>query len=182
MMESGRSKNVLEELLKVGVVMLAMVIGYAMGRYSAPVASAISTSSVTRGTRTPRNSPIGEKISLPDADWKKNQRTLVLALQIGCHFCSESSSFYQSLIQERARFGNIQFMAVLPQTVEESKDYLNRLGVAVDDVRQSSLGQIGVLGTPTLLLVNGAGVVTEAWDGKLQPEQEKCVLARLRVM
>ena len=50
----------------------------------------------------------------------------------------------------------------------------------MDQVKQATMGQIGVQGTPTMLLVNGAGVVTKFWVGKIQPEQEQDVLAALR--
>jgi len=48
-------------------------------------------------------------------------------------------------------------------------------------VVQGSLQGIGVNGTPTLLLVNSAGVVTEAWSRKLPPAAEEAILARLRI-
>jgi hypothetical protein len=51
--------------------------------------------------------------------------------------------------------------------------------VHVDDVKQVPLNTLGVRGTPTLLLVNDAGVVTDVWTGKLQPDQEAQVLAAL---
>jgi hypothetical protein len=70
---------------------------------------------------------------------------------------------------------------VLPQTVEESKAFLDQLGVQVDAILQGSLANIGVRGTPTLLLVNEAGVITEAWPGKLPPRDEEAVLARLTI-
>ena len=60
------------------------------------------------------------------------------------------------------------------------KSWLKDEGVRVDQVKQASLGDIGVRGTPTLLLVNSAGVVTNVWVGKLQPDQEQQVLAALR--
>jgi len=50
----------------------------------------------------------------------------------------------------------------------------------VDQVRQVSLGTIGVRGTPTILLVDGKGVVTKLWTGKLQAQAEDEVLAALR--
>jgi hypothetical protein len=53
-------------------------------------------------------------------------------------------------------------------------------GVQVDQVKQVSMGAIGVRGTPTMLLVNGAGVVTKVWTGKIQPKQEQEVLTALR--
>lgn len=49
----------------------------------------------------------------------------------------------------------------------------------VDDVRQLPLNTLGVRGTPTLLIVNDAGVVTDVWVGKLEPDQETQVLTAL---
>jgi Redoxin len=123
---------------------------------------------------------LGKKISLPDTNFEKNGQTLVLALSTGCHFCTESASFYKELVQKRAKQGNIHLIAVLPQPVDASRKYLNDLGVTVDDVKQLTPSSIGVRGTPTLLLVNKEGVVTESWIGKLSPPKETEVLSRLQ--
>jgi hypothetical protein len=56
---------------------------------------------------------------------------------------------------------------------------VNDLGISLDEVMQASLGDIGVHGTPTLLLVNKEGVVTNAWRGKLSPDKELEVMSRL---
>ena len=71
-------------------------------------------------------------------------------------------------------------VAVLPQAVDDSRKYLEGEGVHVDDIKQTQLSTIGVTGTPTLLLVDGSGKVADAWQGKLQPEQEAAVLAVLK--
>jgi hypothetical protein len=120
---------------------------------------------------------VGKAISLPDTDWKKSDQTLVLALSTTCHFCSESAPFYKEVIQKRK--GNTRLIAVLPQSVEAGRKYLADLGITVDDVRQAPPSSLGVRGTPTLLLVNKDGVVTSSWVGKLQPEKELEVMARL---
>jgi hypothetical protein len=57
--------------------------------------------------------PVGTKLSLPDVDWAKNNRTLVLALQTGCNYCTESAPFYQRLVTEASNH-NIPLIAVLP--------------------------------------------------------------------
>jgi hypothetical protein len=57
--------------------------------------------------------------------------------------------------------------------------YLADLGIAVDDVRQARLTSLGIRGTPTLLLVNKDGVVRSSWVGRLRPEKELEVMARL---
>jgi len=42
------------------------------------------------------------------------------------------------------------------------------------------LNAIGVMGTPTLLLVDAKGTVAQVWEGKLQADQEGRVLALLK--
>ena len=127
--------------------------------------------------RTPIAKGADLKGPLPGVDWAKNGRTLVLAISTQCHFCTESAPFFQRVAKEAG--GNLKLLAVLPQSAVEARQYLDREGVRVDDVRQSPLESIGVSGTPTLLLVNGKGVVTDLWVGKVQPEQEDQVLAVL---
>ena len=118
------------------------------------------------------------KQSLPGVDWAKNKRTLVLALSTQCHYCTESAPFFQRIQKEAAK--NVKMLAVLPQAVEDSRKYLEGEGVHVDEVKQAQLSTIWVTGTPTLLLVDGNGKVADAWQGKLQPEQEAAVLAALK--
>jgi hypothetical protein len=115
---------------------------------------------------------------LPGIDWGKNGRTLVLAISTQCHFCKESTPFYRKLQGQVGK--NLKTVAVLPQSVAEAQEYLKGEGVHVDQVEQASMAGVGIRGTPTMLLVNGAGVVTRIWAGKVQPEQEQEVLSVLR--
>lgn len=121
---------------------------------------------------------IGTKISIPNIDWSKNRQSLVLALQAGCHYCSESASFYQRLASETS-VRKIPLVAVLTQTIEEGQNYLNSLKVPIDDIRQASLRSIGVQGTPAILLVDSNGEVKASWHGKLPPNKESEVLNSL---
>jgi len=109
-------------------------------------------------------------------DWTKNHRTLVLAISTTCHYCNESVPFFRTL---GTAGKDVKMLAVLPQPVTEARQYLSNAGVRVDDVRQVPLNTLGVRGTPTLLLVNDAGVVTDVWVGKLEPDQQTQVLAAL---
>ncbi|MGH9581383.1 MAG: peroxiredoxin family protein [Bryobacteraceae bacterium] len=128
-----------------------------------------------RPTRTPDMATtfLGKnlKSQLPGIDWSRNGHTVLLALSTHCHFCSESAPFFSQLSGESGKAFKI--IAVLPQPLPEARDYLNREGVRVDQVRELSLDQVGVVGTPTMLLVNSGGIVTKAWVGKLDPEQQK---------
>ena len=115
--------------------------------------------------------------ALKDVNWSGNGRTLVLGLQTTCHFCTESGPFFQKL--PSAASGNTKIIAVLPQSVEESKKYLQKLGVRVDEIRSAPLSDINVAGTPTLMLVDGKGLVKNVWVGKLPDEKQSEVLSAI---
>lgn len=128
---------------------------------------------------TPQSN-IGAKLSLPGVDWSKNNKNLLLVLSDSCKYCTESAPFYQRLVQERVQRQTFRLTAVFMQPASEGRNYLNGLGVAIDDVVELSPKAIRIRGTPTLLLVNSAGVVTDEWLGKLPPEKEAEVLSRLQ--
>jgi hypothetical protein len=83
----------------------------------------------------------GDPVTLSGVDWQKNGRTLLLALSTTCHFCTQSGPFYQRIVKEH---GNAQLVALVPQAVDEGQDYLKKLGVIIDDVRQVSLDSLGL--------------------------------------
>ena len=123
--------------------------------------------------------PAGTKVSLPEVDWAQNGQTLLLVLKKGCRYCAESAPFYQRLVRETAAQNRVRLVAVLPQEVSEGKQYLSSLDVPISEVRRAELGELGVRGTPTLILVNGKGEVMESWAGKLLAEKETEVLRRI---
>ncbi|HEV7798387.1 MAG TPA: hypothetical protein VGO73_09540 [Pyrinomonadaceae bacterium] len=124
---------------------------------------------------------IGAKLSLPDVDWSKSNKNVLLVVSDSCKYCTESALFYRRLVQERAQRGSFRLTAILPQPVSDGRKYLNGLGVSIDDIKQLSPdAAIRIRGTPTLLLVDSAGVVTGEWVGKLPPEKEAEVLSRLQ--
>ncbi|MEN3334821.1 MAG: Redoxin [Blastocatellia bacterium] len=122
----------------------------------------------------------GEKVLLPDYDWSKSNQHLILILQKGCHFCSESAPFYRRLIEATTGRNDVHLMAALPQESSEAQQYLNELGVRISEVKQASPAVFGVRGTPTLLLVDNKGIVKEVWAGKLPSDKETAVLTRLK--
>jgi hypothetical protein len=123
---------------------------------------------------------VGSTLSLPGIDWGRNKQTLLLVLRDGCHFCNDSAGFYQRLVEGSRAPGNTRFVAVLPGTVDDSRKYLERIGVPITEVRQEVLGALGVRGTPTLLLINDEGVVTRSWGGRLPADKEGEVIRATR--
>jgi hypothetical protein len=121
---------------------------------------------------------LGEKVSLRGVDWSKSDQNLVLALSTGCHFCSESANFYKRLVPSATGNG-VRVLAILPQSLSDSRTYLEKLGLPVQEIVQGPLASVEVSGTPTLVLVDRQGMIQKAWVGKLGPEQEQQVLASL---
>jgi thioredoxin-related protein len=122
----------------------------------------------------------GTKVHLEDVDWAKNGQTLLVVLQKGCHFCAESAPFYQGLTREMEESKSAKLIAVLPQEVNESQQYLADLKVPISEVKKISPDLLGVSGTPTLILVNSAGAVIDSWTGKLTSDKEIEVLNKLK--
>lgn len=119
----------------------------------------------------PSQSMIGSQVDLSGVDFSQHSKTLILALQAGCHFCAESAPFYKRLI-ENVQDKNIKVVAVLPSNTDESIKYLKNLGINDLEVKQSSLNSLQVAGTPTLILANDKGVVINSWIGKLDSAKE----------
>lgn len=167
-------------LAHLATIAIAILLGVAVSQHyfvRAPVA--------TVPARLPNPSPYpqvqaGAKLSVPDVDWGKNDRTLLLTLSQGCHFCTASAPFYQRIAQQLSEQKNVGLVALLPQPVEAAKTYLSGLGVNVPEVRQVPLDSLGVAGTPTLILVNKEGVVIDSWRGQLPPSKEDEVLNQLK--
>lgn len=146
-------------------------------RNEVPTAAIQSQTLVSSGSQR-RTIQAGTKVSLPGIDWSKSGRTLVLALSTTCHFCSESAPFYEQLQQKRQ--GDVRLVAIFPQPVEDSRNYLNKLGISVSDVVQGTLSSVGVSGTPTLLLIDNEGSVIDSWMGKLSESEAAKVMALIQ--
>jgi len=122
----------------------------------------------------------GTKLAVANVDWEQNGATLIVALQSGCHFCSESAPFYQRLVNDTKDKNGLKIVAVLPQTIDDGKQYLYSLKVPIADVKQAQLQTFGVSATPTLILVDSKGQVVNSWVGRLTPEAEAEVLQKIK--
>jgi len=113
---------------------------------------------------------VGTVVKLSDMDWSKQHKTLILALQTTCHFCNESAPFYKRLIED-VKDKNIKLVAAFPSQVEESAAHLKELGLTGLEVKQLPLSDLQTSGTPTLILTNEKGEVTNYWVGKLTADK-----------
>lgn len=163
-----------ELLANIAIIVVALLLGGVLvKRYLLPSQEAAP------GRGADPRIPAGTKATLPGVDWAKNGRTLLLVLSRDCRYCTESAPFYRRLTREAAGRPDVHLIALFPQEVAEGREYLDGLGVSVDEVRQASPSSTGAGGTPTLILVDGGGVVRNSWVGKLAAPEESEVLSQL---
>lgn len=169
---AGNLTRKLEVVANVAIILVAVLLGGAL----------VKSYLIGRNAPTVPEQPslVGARVNVPEVDWRRNGRTLLLVLQKGCHFCAEGAPFYQRLAREAAGGGSPRIVAVFPQQVEDARQYLRDLNVPVEDVREVQMRELGVRLTPTLLLINGDGVITGSWFGRLTPDKEDEVLKLLK--
>jgi thiol-disulfide isomerase/thioredoxin len=126
----------------------------------------------------------GEQVKLSGeapADGQSAQATLVLALSTHCGFCQDSLPFYQKLAAfKNSSPARVRLATVMSEPKEEIEAYVKKNGIAADAVFSMPISQIGVKGTPTLLLLDGQNKLIESWIGKLDSQGESDVIAHLQ--
>ena len=123
----------------------------------------------------------GMKFAVQGIDWSKKDTHIVLVLRKGCHFCSESAPFYQRLVRAVADRSDLDVIAALPQDAADAHQYLSELELPITDVRQADIIATKVYATPTILLVDKTGTVTDLWRGKLPGDKELELFNRLHL-
>ena len=167
-------KNILDVTTNVVVVMFAVVaIGVLAKNYLLP-----------RGPETRADIRKGSAFpEIEGADYKQFQRTLILALNVDCRYCSKSIPFYNRLAEARRENGG-QFniiAAFINKEEERVKSYAQEKHLSVQTVAGVDADKLNIQMTPTLVLVDGAGKVLDSWRGVLQPDGEREVFDALGI-
>jgi len=119
----------------------------------------------------------GRTIHVSGIDFPRPRASVLLVIAKGCHFCQDSLPFYRVLAAETQ--GRADLLAVLPESRAEGEEYLKAAGVRATQVASASPTELGVSGTPTLVLVDRSGKVQEAWFGFLDGARQAQVRSRL---
>jgi thioredoxin-related protein len=168
---AGVQKKI-ELFANIAIILVAVILGYVL------VKQFVFTPAPTPPGQT-KQPEIGAKMALPDTDFSQKDKTLILALKKGCHFCSESAPFYQKLAQIAAE-KNVRLIAAFPHSVEDGQGYLKELNVPVNELKQGDFAALSVGGTPTIILTDKNGEIKKVWLGKLPPEKENDVINSLQ--
>jgi len=114
----------------------------------------------------------GERLDVPNVDWRQNKKSLVFFLRKDCTYCTSSAPFYRSLIEDASK-RNVKSLAILPDSLEEARKYLRYLELPIDNVQTGSLPAYKISGTPTVLYVDSQGIVRSVWFGASTERQKE---------
>lgn len=134
------------------------------------------------GTSEQLNEPLkGKVLALNGVRWNAAHPTLVMALATYCHFCIDSTKFYQRL-SDLKQSGTIStpLVAAFPENAEQASKFAAQYHLRPDQIVSASLDSMGVSGTPTLLLVGSDGRVQRQWVGLLSAAEQETVIKTLQ--
>ncbi len=159
-------KTKFEAIANVTIIVVALAVGsVVLTRYAASY-------------RAPRSVAAGDHLDkFPGLDWSQHQRTLLLALNTGCHFCQDSVPFYQRLAQaQRSNSYTLEIVAVFPNEGDTVHQFTAHENLMMRSVPGVPLEKLRVNATPTIILVNSEGRVERSWVGVLTSRQEMDLL------
>jgi hypothetical protein len=125
---------------------------------------------------------VGYPLRLNATKWDApSKKTLVMFLSTNCTYCRQSAEFYRRFLMLLPP-GEIRVIAAFKESPEEGRAYMTSMGIGeVTDVRQVDLVSANVTGTPTLVVVDRAGLVRSLWTGFLPKQGQDEVLSALDV-
>jgi peroxiredoxin len=98
-------------------------------------------------------------------------------MQKDCPACKLAAPLYRQLIAEAAK-RDVKSVAIVPDSLEEGRQYLRSLDLRADHVRSANLSSYKISTIPTALVVDGAGVVKGVWTGAA-PDRESETRAKV---
>jgi hypothetical protein len=109
------------------------------------------------------------------------RRAVVLYLNSGCKYCTESMDFYRRLGEWRTQDPRAATIVVVGRESESSlRSYTLAHGLKADKVISVKDGDLKLSSTPSLLLVSREGKIQNIWYGRLSPTDEQAVMDRLK--
>lgn len=133
------------------------------------------TSSVPR-----RSGPelVGRRLAVPGMNLPKNPGlALVVAVNSDCHFCIESLPFYREVDrQRRIARTPVPLFFVSAEPVERLRAFVDGAELSPDGIISVDFRALGVSATPTLAVIDSAGIVKQAFYGKLSEQDARELL------
>jgi hypothetical protein len=105
------------------------------------------------------------------------RQTIVLYVKSTCPYCTNSMPFYGRLRAVAETVAGTRMIAVSSESADQLARYLDAHNLHVDQLIGGFTGH--ALGTPTVVLVDRAGVIRGSWFGQQRTDGESAILAAL---
>jgi thioredoxin-related protein len=115
--------------------------------------------------------------NLSNINYNQSSKTLIIAMNTNCGYCQASVPFYNQLTElQKTKAKGSRIIAVLPNNEEEVKQFTQQNHLNIETASSVNLRPLKITGTPTLVLVDGNGIIHDFWLGKLSQDQEQEVI------
>ena len=119
--------------------------------------------------------------ALPGLNYSASPRTLLIAMNTRCQYCTASVPFYNQLAAfQKANDKTLRVVAVFPDTVDEVHQYVEQKQLGLETMSAMDLSKVNISGTPTMILVDSSGKILDFWVGQLATDVEQQVIESLR--
>jgi rhodanese-related sulfurtransferase len=131
-------------------------------------------------TTPPVRVELGTRLTLPDVDWRLSTQHVILAIRSTCPACEASAGFYRELSERLRSSSSAPLIVVTRERRDVIQPWLNRHSIRARQVLASAdLSQVGIVITPTILLADNTGAVTDILVGGFSSELQEAFYARL---
>lgn len=169
-MEHSKIKSYIEVATNVAVLLAAVtVVAFFAYSYFAPPPSPVRLQTgLQKGQVLPQ---------IEGLDYSKSPQTLLIAMNTKCKFCTSSVPFYNQLVEKQKQSGKeVRIVAAFSNAPDEVQQYVAEKQFAVETLAAADLAKLGLVNTPTVVLVDNKGRILNFWMGQLPAEGEKHLL------
>lgn len=172
-MNKAQAKGHLEVLTNVMVLVAAvsiiavLALNYFGGRKPAP--------RIVEGLQKGQQLP-----AISGIDYRASASTLLVAMSTKCVYCTQNIPFYNQLADmKNTGKVSLRTVALFPNSDNEVQHYVQQHQLKIDHKSSVDFGQLKLAGTPTMILVDENGRVTNFWVGALKPDAQQQFLESL---
>jgi rhodanese-related sulfurtransferase len=124
----------------------------------------------------------GQVLVVPGVEWKRAPRSVVLLIRTSCPFCNKSAAFYSRLSHAVSQGSWTRLIVVTgPANKGQIAGWLQANQIQANEVAVApSPLALGFRRTPTLLIVDASGVISDVFVGMASPAEEQRILQRIR--
>lgn len=127
--------------------------------------------------------PAGASVQSPAiSDFITSGDTIVLALDVECGYCHESTSFYQRLADLSSNKGNkVRVVGLFKNPESDVRNFLKSNGLTIEYKANVNLTREKFDLTPTILWIAADGQVKGSFEGYLSESLQTALLERIEL-